>query len=88
MAQNPVYQLAVVRDSVHAESSEKEGGDIGQIMKLRRANDNEICPAEQWEYDGQNEEVDVAEIVAPIVFSGIHSLRRRTLLFAKISLGL
>ena len=30
MAQNPVDQLAVVRDSVHAESSEG-GGDLGQI---------------------------------------------------------
>lgn len=48
MAQNPVDQLAVVRDSVHAESSEEVLGDTRQIIKLERIRDEQRCTSRAW----------------------------------------
>jgi hypothetical protein len=58
MAQNPVDQLAVVRDSVHAESCEGVG-KIGQSIKVGRIGNSPVCAVEYCEYEDYNEEFGV-----------------------------
>jgi hypothetical protein len=61
MAQNPVDQLAVVRDSVHAESSEV--GVVrnkGQLFEVVRVGNGPVGDAEQCK--GQEEKEDFVEV--------------------------
>ena len=59
MAQNPVDPLGVVRDSVHAESSEGGVGNRGQLFEVVGLEKGPVRDAEQGR--GQEEEEELVE---------------------------